>query len=95
VDNLSTKIKGGSTASRLICLNGCYVDVLVFGFFYKQILITIIQSFALHAVHFTTEVDAIRARLLIIHDSKLLSEKLFSLRTGIIIAQQIKSLSAL
>ena len=93
--NLPLKIKGGSTASRLICLYGCYVDVLAFGFFYKQILITVIQSFALHAVHFTTKINAIRARLLIIHDSKLLSEKLFSLRTGIIIARQIKSLSAL
>jgi hypothetical protein len=90
VDNLSTKIKGGSTANRLICLNGCYVDVLGFGFFHKQILIAVVQSLALHAVHFTTEIYAIRARLLIIHDSKLLSEKLFSLRTGIIIARQVK-----
>ena len=71
------KSTGGSIASRLICLYGFNVDVLVFGFFNKQILVAVIQSFALHAVYFTTEINTIRTRLLIIHDSKLLSENTF------------------
>ena len=64
--------KGGSTASRLKCFLICYIDVFIFRLLHEHIFISVIKPFTLHAVYFTTEIDTLRARLLIIHYSKLL-----------------------